>query len=297
MQLVFLEDSNTLAMMLPEGDVQATLTVLQTCGVAARTDLPPEQIAAVDSAKLSHLPADKREALAAKRTAQHFRRLALQCPLRSMQKFLCEEITRLGQQAPSRREREAAERSRRAKQAEKQAAETPNEDGWTLVQRRKKKAAKKKAKKAAKRNAQRPPQQQRTPAATPEQPPVRPQTPTSPRDTPIIGRVDDDLLDLDADDDEVWPRTSYEPASGSGWASDDYETEEDPEDREARLNQDLLNELEMAAETTDEPTKEDHIDAHMLGSVVRRDPLGEDVATQPAAKKTRATSTSPSPAN
>jgi hypothetical protein len=135
LNLNFVEDSNTLVIMVPEQEKDQISSGLTSYGLTVRDEMLPEQVAAIDGRRFAELPDDKRESLAKKRTAQHFRRLALKCPVRSLQRFLCGEIRRLGETAPTRRERNAAERLRRER-AERRAQPETDAEGFTRVTNR-----------------------------------------------------------------------------------------------------------------------------------------------------------------
>lgn len=302
LQLTFLEDSNTLALMLPERDVQATLAVLKDKGVDVRTDLPPEQVAAIDSSKLARMPEDKRATLAAKRTAQHLRRLALQCPLKSLQKFMCSEITRMGQQAPTRREREAADRQRREKQAKHKAAAPPgtaDEDGWITPKRRKHKKAKPSKTQAQRRQEAAVPrsEQARQEALAPRRSPENAQQEARPRAVAAgEQQLAEDGPDLDPtlfahDDEEEWLRSIRDAASGSGWVSGDEEVADDAPAQD--LDQNLVSDTDMDAEIQDTAAEPGAEDVHMTSAALAREDDNRDEGPLPAAKKTRTRANSP----
>jgi hypothetical protein len=137
MVLSFIEDSTTLSICLPESDKLKATEILNKYKLTLVDGLNPEEVTAVDARKFAALPDDKRQDLAKKRTLQQFRRLALSCRVISMQRFLCNEIRRLGGTAPTQRERQAARDRQDARQARREQPTAPQDDsGWTRVQRR-----------------------------------------------------------------------------------------------------------------------------------------------------------------
>lgn len=135
--LSFLDDSTTLSICLPEHEKEQAIDVLNQYNLPFVSDEMPENITAIDARRFASLPDDKRIALAKKRTEQQFRRLALNCRVVSVQRFLCDEIRRMGGTAPTQRERQAARNRQDARQALRQLSqEDPDGQGWTTVHRR-----------------------------------------------------------------------------------------------------------------------------------------------------------------
>jgi hypothetical protein len=289
--LNFIEDSTTLSVMLPSADRDAAIIKLRSFGMTVTHDCQPEQVAALDARRFASMPEEQRIIAATKRTREHFRKLALNCPLRSLQRFLCAEVTRMGGTAPSRRERDAAERTRRerADRRREGTAETDAE-GWTQVRRRR----------GTRRGRQG--TQRGQPAHTPhptEQRSGDQREPSPQRSTAEGSQQPDEVYQAESNRPELEP-TLFETEDGDGWVNnviqdihrDAYGA---PSDVESMSEGDDIE--EVLSEGEDEIGGGDGASGDIIGEFVpdmaQDNSRSDDGADAPTPKRTRLGTTAP----